>query len=168
MRTGRILAAIRPKVAKPAVQTPPKFRIGPWGITFLLGGLAFASWLAKPSKTMPVSAMDTFKPRIAIVFVLGDSQGQAQEFANANGYKYVDALKNPQETMEPLVQQGITKFIIDHVPVDNLAEFEQNVVECDLALDFNDSAPQYLKQTNRVEKMESQTVLEALKERNLV
>lgn len=168
MRTGRVLAAIRPKVASPAARAAPKFRIGPWGIAFVLGGLAFASWVAKPSKVMPVSAMDTFKPRIAIVFVLGDSKGQAKEFAGANGYEYIDALKNPQEAMGPLVQQGHTKFIIDHVPVGDLAHFEQNVVECDLALDFDGSAPQYLKKTNRVEDMESKTVLDALKERNLV
>lgn len=112
--------------------------------------------------------MDSFKPRIAIVFVLGDSKGQARQFAEQNGFEYVDATSNPQEVMEPLVQEGHTKFIVDKVPVESLPEFEQQVVECDLALDFDNVAPDYLKKTNRVEHMESTTVLQALKDRNLI
>lgn len=116
---------------------PPTRR---WGLLFLLGGLAAASWMAKPPTEPPAAALDPFKLPVAIVFVVGESAPHEHlaQLADKLGYAY---LPNPTyAAVEEATKGGKTRLIIDNVDPKKLAEFEKDVVACDLVLDWSGSS----------------------------
>lgn len=165
--------AVRPQAAKPAASAQPKARISPWGLAFVLGGLAFASWLAKPDRTPPKAAFDPIKRSVCVVFVFGDDKGAAAEFARQRGFALVDlhGTQNPSSLLDPLVKAGKNRFIVKGIDPDSLSDFENSVVQCDIALDYSKTGlPQLepLDKSRRRAKMADASIQQVLEEKNLL
>lgn len=180
-RASRILLQqkprVRPVVHNPSTKTnpqnaPPKknLNVTPIGLAFVLGGLAFASYLFKPSNRQPTAAMDTFKPQVAIVFATGENNGQFESAANALGFDYVNVAKDFSK-LDTLINQGKTRFFIEGFKnKEDLANMEENVVQPDLLLHFGNENDQPENASGqRLANITNGTgIKEALEQRNLL
>lgn len=120
---------------------------------------------------MPSPAMDLFKPKICIIFVVGDPNESPSEFSKKHGFSCISSADAPAK-LPALVNAGQTKFLITGMKADEIQDFEVKVVECDALLNYNTTLPvsvSYIDRGRRVHRMESNETIESvLRERNLV
>lgn len=179
-RASRILLQQKPRV-RPVVNNPTKagsqnaapkknINVTPIGLAFVLGGLAFASYLFKPSTRQPTAAMDNFKPQIAIVFATGENNGQFESAAKTLGFDYINVAKDFSK-LDELVNQGKTRFFIEGFKTkEDLVNMEENVVQPDLLLHFGnkDDEPENASGQRLANITNGSDIKEALEQRNLL
>jgi len=143
VNAGAKAAKMRPE----AGAEPPKpgqksgFQVTPIGLAFIVGSLFFGVYLFKPNSRMPVAAMDTFKPQIAIIFGYGDSHESFKLAAEKLGFAYIN-VQTDMQRLDQLVNNGSTKFFIEGFKSsEQLENMAHNTVQPDAILNFEKSNP---------------------------
>lgn len=141
----------------------------PIGLAAILGGLALGTYFLKPSKAVPAAAMDNFKPKVAIIFALGDSHGTFKKSAPELGFEYIN-IASDLGKLDSLVKQGTSRFFIEGFA--NEKDYEricQDVVNPDLVLDFGSDATHDAPRIMKLEKSaDTSAIADILKQRNFV
>lgn len=157
----------RSPIQAPSSTTSPK--LTPIGLAAILGGLALGSYIFKPSTAVPTAAIDNFKPEVAIIFALGDSQGTFQKTASELGFEYINTASDLKK-LDSLVKQGISRFFIEGFADEkDYYRICQDIVNPDLVLDFGSgvihNAPRIVKLDKSADAGE---IAEILRQRNFV
>lgn len=162
-----------PQTLKKETSGSSSSKRGPILIAIVLGSLALGSYIAKPPSHQPMATIDLFKPKIAIVFLLGKPDNKNEKVAREFGYCFLPASTEIAQ-IEKLVSAGRTKFMIYDMKPENMSDFEERVFECDLAIDYAKSRGKEEKQ--QLERYERSMRLchgdkplqDLLRERNLI